>query len=99
MVLMTSNYATVQRMVDLAADLGAGGVTFLQMLPIGAGAQLHSEMLTDPAATHLLTELQVPEGLRIRLRTRTSAGRFTVIRADGLASGEPPQLRPEIQQP
>lgn len=83
MVLMTSNHAAAQRMVDLAADLGAGGVTFLQMLPIGAGAQLHGVMLTDPAATQLLTELQVPDGLRIRLRARSSAGGFTVIRADG----------------
>jgi MoaA/NifB/PqqE/SkfB family radical SAM enzyme len=83
MVLMTSNHATAQQMVDLVADLGAGGVTFLQMLPIGAGAQLQSEMLNDQAATHLLAELQVPDGLRIRLRTRASAGGFTVIRADG----------------
>lgn len=80
---MTSNHTTAQQMVDLAADLGAGGVTFLQMLPIGAGARLEGEMLTDPAALHLLTQLQVPDGLRIRLRTRASAGGFTVIRADG----------------
>ncbi|MGH3778365.1 MAG: radical SAM protein [Pseudonocardiaceae bacterium] len=83
MVLMTSNHATAQQMVDLAADLGAGGVTLLQMLPIGAGRQLHDEMLTDPAATRLLAGLRVPKALRIRLRTRTSAGGFTVVRADG----------------
>lgn len=83
MVLMTSNYATAQQVVDLAADLGAGGVTFLQMLPIGAGAQLQTELLTDPAATHLLAQLKMPDGLRIRLRTRASAGGFTVVRADG----------------
>lgn len=83
MVLMASNYATAQQMVDLAADLGAGGVTFLQMLPIGAGARLPAEMLTDPAAICLLAQLQVPDGLRIRLRTRASAGGFTVVRADG----------------
>ncbi|MGH9060568.1 MAG: radical SAM protein, partial [Acidimicrobiales bacterium] len=83
MVLMTSNHATAQQMVDLAADFGAGGVTLLQMLPLGAGRQLYDEMLTDPAAARLLSGLRVPEGLRIRLRTRTSAGGFTVVRADG----------------
>jgi MoaA/NifB/PqqE/SkfB family radical SAM enzyme len=82
MVLMTSNHATAQQMVDLAADLGAGGVTFLQMLPIGVGVQLQAEMLTDPAAADLLAGLQVPSGLRIRLRTRASTGGFTVVRAD-----------------
>jgi MoaA/NifB/PqqE/SkfB family radical SAM enzyme len=83
MVLMTSNHAAMQEIVDLAVDLGAGGVTFLQMLPIGAGRQLPGEMLTDPTAARLLAELRVPDGLRIRLRTRASAGGFTVVRADG----------------
>lgn len=83
MVLMTSNNATAQQIVDLAAELGAGGVTLLQMLPIGAGRQMQEEMLTDPAATRLLAGLRVPDGLRIRLRTRASAGGFTVVRADG----------------
>lgn len=83
MVLMSSNRATAQQMVALAADLGVGGVTFLQMLPIGAGGQMQAEMLADPAATHLLAGLRAPNGLRIRLRTRTSAGGFTVVRADG----------------
>jgi MoaA/NifB/PqqE/SkfB family radical SAM enzyme len=83
MVLMASNQAATQQMVDLAVDLGVGGVTFLQMLPIGAGAQLQDEMLTDSAATRLLAELRVPDGLRIRLRTRAGAGGFTVVRADG----------------
>lgn len=83
MVLMTSNHATAQQIVDLAAELGAGGVTLLQMLPIGAGRQMQEEMLTDPAATRLLAGLQVPDRLRIRLRTRVSAGGFTVVRADG----------------
>ncbi|MGH3832436.1 MAG: radical SAM protein [Pseudonocardiaceae bacterium] len=83
MVLMASNYATAQQMVDLAAELGVGGVTLLQMLPIGAGRRLRDQMLTDPAATRVLAGLRVPEGLRIRLRTRTSAGGFTVVRADG----------------
>lgn len=82
-VLMASNHARAQQMADLADSLGAGGVTFLQMLPIGAGRRLRHQMLTDPAATRLLARLRVPEGLRIRLRTRASAGGFTVVRADG----------------
>jgi len=83
MVLMTSNHAATQQMVDLAVELGAGGVTFLQMLPIGAGRRLPDQMLTDLAATRVLAGLRVPEGLRIRLRTRSCAGGFTVVRADG----------------
>lgn len=82
-VLMASNHANSQRMVDLADSLGVGGVTFLQLLPIGAGRRLRNEMLTDPAAIHLMAELRVPEELRIRLRTRAAAGGFTVVRADG----------------
>jgi len=82
-VLMTGNHASAQQMVDLADSLGAGGITFLQMLPIGAGLRLPYEMLTDPAAIHLLARLRVPEGLRIRLRTRVAAGGFTIVRADG----------------
>lgn len=83
MVLMANNHAATQQMVDLVADFGAGGVTFLQMLPIGAGRRLPEEMLTDPAATRVLAGLRIPEGLRIRLRNRASAGGFTVVRADG----------------
>ena len=40
-------------------------------------------MLTDDEAHALLAALQVPAGLRIRLRTRDMAGNFTVVRADG----------------
>ena len=82
-VLMAANHTHAQPVVDLAASLGAGGVTFLQMLPLGAGAHQHNQMLTDTAATHLIAGLRIPPGLRVRLRTRTSAGGFTVIRADG----------------
>lgn len=82
-VLMASNHTTAQPMVDLAAGLGVGGVTFLQMLPIGAGASLRHEMLTDQSASQLIGELRVPDGLRLRLRTRTAADGFTVVRADG----------------
>lgn len=83
MVLMASNQAATQQLVDLAADLGAGGVSLLQKLPIGAGRWRPEEMLSDLAATRLLSGLQVPDGVRVRLRTRTAAGGFTVIRADG----------------
>lgn len=82
-VLMTSTADRAQDMVDLAHVLGAGGVTFLQMLPIGSGAALIDEMLDDPAATALVDTLQVPAGLRVRLRTRKFASGFTVVRADG----------------
>lgn len=82
-VLMTSNASRAQDMVHLAHLLGAGGVTFLQMLPIGSGAALTGEMVDDPAATALVDTLQVPAGLRVRLRTRGAADGFTVVRADG----------------
>ena len=82
-VLMASNRDTAQDMVDLAASLGVGGVTFLQMLPIGAGAHLRAEMLADADATAVLGTLRVPASVRVRLRTRDAAGGFTVIRADG----------------
>ncbi|BCY11049.1 radical SAM protein [Actinoplanes sp. L3-i22] len=82
MVLMRSNRAEAAAMVDLAVRLGAGGVTFLQMLPIGAGATVTGQMLTDDEATELVGALAVPAGFRLRLRTRAGAGGFTVIRAD-----------------
>ena len=82
-VLMAGNQAHAQQMVDLAAALGVGGVTFLQMLPIGAGSMLRQQMLTDPDALTLLDRVRVPGGLRVRLRTRAAAGGFTVVRADG----------------
>ncbi|MGH3243424.1 MAG: radical SAM protein, partial [Spirillospora sp.] len=82
-VLLARNRPHAQRMIDLAERLGAGAVTFLQMLPIGAGAGMPKEMLTDPAANGLLDTLDVPAGMRVRLRTRASAGGFTVVRADG----------------
>jgi MoaA/NifB/PqqE/SkfB family radical SAM enzyme len=82
-VLMQRTAGNIQDIVDLAAELGAGGLTILQMLPIGAGSNLPREMLTDQQATLLLGALQVPRGLRVRLRTRNLAGNFTIIRADG----------------
>lgn len=83
-VLMASTRGSAQRMVDLAADLGVDGVTFLQMLPIGEGAALAgAEQLTDEEAGATVADLDVPEAVTVRLRTRDDAGGFTVIRADG----------------
>ncbi|MFF2081302.1 radical SAM protein [Kitasatospora sp. NPDC058162] len=86
MVLMQANEHEAQKLLDLAARLGAGGVTFLQMLPIGDGAALAAEqVLTDEQAQETVGPLTVPPGVRVRLRTRKSAGGFTVLRADGFA--------------
>jgi MoaA/NifB/PqqE/SkfB family radical SAM enzyme len=83
-VLMATTAPKAQHMIDLAAQAGATGVTFLQMLPIGRGNELaSSEMLTDQDATKLVKSLSVPEGVGVRLRTREAADGFTVIRADG----------------
>jgi MoaA/NifB/PqqE/SkfB family radical SAM enzyme len=83
-VLMASTVPWAQGVVDLAAGLGVRGVTFLQMLPIGEGARLAAaESLTDDEARTVLGGLMVPGGLPVRLRTRSSAGGFTVVRADG----------------
>ncbi|MDF5759036.1 radical SAM protein [Spongiactinospora sp. TRM90649] len=85
-VLMASSRAFAQDMVTLAHRLGTGGVTFLQMLPIGEATRLpdgDQEMLGDDEAHALVEQLDVPPGLTVRLRTRQGAGGFTVIRADG----------------
>lgn len=83
-VLMRSTGSSLQQLVDLANDIGATGLTVLQMLPIGAGEHLADhELLTDRQAAELVDALNVPEDFGIRLRTRERAGGFTVIRADG----------------
>lgn len=83
-VLMASTARHAQAIVDLAAGTGANGITFLQLLPIGAGAAMaDSEMLDDQTAAALIRRLQAPPGLDIRLRTRNAAEGFTVVRADG----------------
>jgi molybdenum cofactor biosynthesis enzyme MoaA len=83
-VLMASAARHAQAIVDLAAETGANSVTFLQMLPIGAGTTMAaSEMLGDQAAAEMVGRLQAPPGLDIRLRTRDAAEGFTVVRADG----------------
>jgi hypothetical protein len=53
------------------------------MLPIGEGAILANEQLSDDEALDILAGLSVASGVSVRLRTRQSAGGFTVIRADG----------------
>ncbi|MFJ6141663.1 radical SAM protein [Kitasatospora sp. NPDC092286] len=86
MVLMQANQHEAQALLERAAHLGVGGVTFLQMLPIGDGAAVADEqMLTDDQARAAIDALTVPDGLRVRLRTRGSADGFTVLRADGYA--------------
>ena len=83
-VLMTTTASRAQHMVDLAAQTGAAGVTFLQMLPLGRGQELAGrEMLADQDATELVSALRLPAGVDVRLRTREAADGFTVIRADG----------------
>jgi molybdenum cofactor biosynthesis enzyme MoaA len=81
-VLMASTAHRAQEIVDLAAQVGAASVTFLQMLPIGSGAALTGQMLTDEQATRVLDGLTVPASLRVRLRARNAAAGFTVVRAD-----------------
>lgn len=83
-VLMASTRNSAQQMVNLAAELGTHGVTFLQMLPIGEGAAVApAEKLTDEQAQATIAALALPAGVAVRLRTRRAAGGFTVIRADG----------------
>ncbi|MET8683616.1 radical SAM protein [Streptomyces sp. NPDC004732] len=83
-VLMQSTAHRAQSVADLAAELGAVGVTFLQMLPIGDGANLAAtEMINDADAERIVASVQAPDGVRVRLRTRELAEGFTVVRADG----------------
>ncbi|WP_406220863.1 radical SAM protein [Streptomyces decoyicus] len=83
-VVMRSTAHRAQSIVDLAHELGAVGVTFLQMLPIGDGAQLaDAEMVSDADAQRTISSLRAPDGVRVRLRTRDLAEGFTVVRADG----------------
>jgi sulfatase maturation enzyme AslB (radical SAM superfamily) len=83
-VLMTSGARHAQGIVEVASQAGANGVTFLQMLPIGAGSTMAaSEMVDDHAAAALIHGLRIPPGLDVRLRTRSAAEGFTVVRADG----------------
>ncbi|MEV6986994.1 radical SAM protein, partial [Sphaerisporangium sp. NPDC051017] len=83
-VLMQSAVHRAQSVVDLAAELGAVGVTFLQMLPIGDGANLAAaEMVSDIDAQRYVASIQASGGMRVRLRTRELADGFTVVRADG----------------
>jgi molybdenum cofactor biosynthesis enzyme MoaA len=83
-VLMASGARHAQGIVEVAARAGANGVTFLQLLPIGAGRTMAaSEMIDDHAAAALIHGLRIPPSLDVRLRTRSAAEGFTVVRADG----------------
>jgi hypothetical protein len=83
-VLMASGARHAQGIVEVASRAGANGVTFLQLLPIGAGSTMAAaEMLDDHAAAALMNGLRIPPGLDVRLRTREAAEGFTVVRADG----------------
>lgn len=83
-VLMATAARHAQGIISLADTTGVNGVTFLQMLPFGtANTMAASEMLSDQAAVDLIGGLHIPKGLDIRLRTRSAAEGFTVIRADG----------------
>ncbi|GIG57171.1 hypothetical protein Lfu02_15430 [Longispora fulva] len=84
MVLMNTTGRHAQAMIDLAHELGAGGLTFLQLLPIGSAVDLaEQEMVSDHGAQALLNGLALPDGLSVRLRTRRNAAGFSVVRADG----------------
>ncbi|MGH8901679.1 MAG: radical SAM protein [Egibacteraceae bacterium] len=87
-VLMSSNGQDAQDMVDLAATEGVYGITFLQLLPIGKAVRLPGDqLLGDAEAARVVAGLDVPEGLRVRLRQRQAADGFTVVRADGTVWG------------
>jgi MoaA/NifB/PqqE/SkfB family radical SAM enzyme len=92
-VLMRSTQTGAQQMVELAASLGVQGVTFLQMLPIGEGATLAEEQLTDDEAREVLAGLEVPADVATRLRTREAAGGFIVVRANGYVWRNTPGVR------
>jgi MoaA/NifB/PqqE/SkfB family radical SAM enzyme len=83
-VLMSSNRQDAQDMVDFAASERVYSLAFLQLLPIGEAARLPAdELLADAEAARLVAGLDVPDGLRVRLRQRQAADGFTVVRADG----------------
>jgi len=82
-VLRAGHTGELQGIVELAGALRVHGVTFLQLLPIGAATARTPGLVDDQAAHDLIAALARPPGLHIRLRARDAAGNFTVIRADG----------------
>lgn len=83
-VVMRSNVDALQDLVNLATGEGAQSLTLLQMLPIGTGAVLAaSELLSDDEVRRAALNLEVPSLLDFRVRYRSEAGGFTVVRADG----------------
>ena len=83
-LLLGPSTAQPQAIVDVAASLGAQGVTFVQVPPTGPGADVAGcERPKDEDAHALVEALTVPAGLTARLRTPESARAPIVIRADG----------------
>lgn len=82
-VLMRSTAAGLPALVELADRLGVHGLTVLQYLPFGEGASLaDTEQVPDEDAHDLISALGTTP-VPVRLRTRTEAAGFTVVRADG----------------
>jgi len=82
-VLMRSNKDALPALVETALTLGVNGITVLQLLGLGEAVRLDpNEFLTDGEAAIAVDNLKVPSTF-VRLRTRSAAEGFTVIRADG----------------
>ena len=82
-VVMRTTIARLPDIVDLADQLGVHGVTFLQFLPFGEGAELaDAEKVADDDARALVDCLSAGP-VEVRLRTRADAAGFTVVRSDG----------------
>ena len=86
-LLQGSEASQPQAIVDLAASLGAQGVTFVQVPQTGQGADIADwEQTRDEDAHALVEALSVPAGLAARLRTPATARSHIVVRADGRVS-------------
>jgi molybdenum cofactor biosynthesis enzyme MoaA len=82
--LLGSTASQPQAIVDLAASLGAQGVTFIQGPRTVRTADVAArEEISDQDADALVEALRVPAGLTARLRTVISASTHIFIRADG----------------
>ncbi|MFE3196843.1 radical SAM protein [Embleya sp. NPDC059237] len=83
-VLMRTTAPHAQAFADLAGQLGAGGISFLQYLPFGEGAaNADAHLLSDDHARAVIGQVRPPQGVQVRLRTRGESAGFAVVRADG----------------
>lgn len=82
-VVMRSTITRLPDIVDLADQLGALGVTFLQFLPFGEGANLADAELISDDDVRALVDCLASGPVEVRLRTRADAAGFTVVRSDG----------------